>query len=181
MAKSPPFAWYDSKKPVIKYALKFGTLMLLFYAVSVMPFCERVFWPLNLQANAWMANGILNGLRQHTQLIGDTIRTESYAFVVKRGCDATEQAWLFVAAVVAFPVSWRRKVTGVLLGTLLLLILNQARIVALFFVGRGYPEMYDSMHLTLFPAMFVVMAMMLWVAWMRWTSVPERSNTDAQI
>jgi hypothetical protein len=28
--------------------------MLLYYALGMTPFSERVFWPANLQANAWL-------------------------------------------------------------------------------------------------------------------------------
>jgi exosortase/archaeosortase family protein len=162
------FAWYDGKSPIFKFALKFGALMLLFYALTVTPFCERVLWPANLQANAWVSNWILQCLNQHTIVAGDTIRTEKYAFVIKRGCDATEPVWLLMAAVISFPAPFRRKLIGILVGTLLLLGINQLRVVALFFMGRDHPGLYDTLHLTVFPAVFIILAMILWVGWVEW-------------
>jgi exosortase/archaeosortase family protein len=179
MAKAPIAVWYDGKSPIFKYALKFGALMLLFYALSETPYCERVFWPANLRANAWVANGILRGLQQHTYVASDTIQAGNYAFVIKRGCDATEPVCLLMAAVVAFSAPFGRKLIGILAGTLLLLALNQLRVVALFFVGRDHPSLYHTLHLTVFPAVFIILAMILWVAWVEWTVGRDRFKTNA--
>jgi len=177
MAKGSPSAGYDGKMPILKFAFKFGAFMLLFYALEETPYCQRVFWPANLQANAWVSNWILCGLQQHTQAVGVTIKAENYAFVVKRGCDATEPVWLLGAAVIAFPAKFWRKVGGILVGALLLLAINQLRIVCLFFVGRYHPGLYDTFHLTVFPAVFVVLAMLIWVGWAGWATGRDRLKT----
>jgi exosortase/archaeosortase family protein len=168
MKKEPLSAIFEGKSLIFKFALKFGSLMLLFYVLSVTPYCERVFWPANLQANAWVANGILCELQQHTTVAGDTIKSDTYAFVIKRGCDATEPVCLLAAAVIAFSAPVWRKLIGILAGTLLLLGLNQLRVVALFFVGHDHPSLYNTMHLTVFPAVFIILAMILWVGWVEW-------------
>jgi hypothetical protein len=54
METDAPASWYEGKSPVFKFALKFGGWMLLYYALGMTPFSERVFWPANLQANAWL-------------------------------------------------------------------------------------------------------------------------------
>jgi len=153
--------------------------MLLFYALSETPYCQRVFWPANLQANAWAANGILSGLQQHTRLVRETIKADAYSLEIKRGCDATEPVFLLMAALIAFSAPLGRKLVGIVVGTLLLLGLNQLRIVALFFVGRDHPELYHTLHLTVFPAVFVILALILWVGWVEWTVGRDRLKTDA--
>lgn len=179
MEKDHRSGWYDGKGPIFRFAIKFGALMLLFYAVSMTPFCERVFWPANLRANAWISNLVLRGLQQRTSVAGDTIQAENYAFVIKRGCDATEPICLLAAAAIAFAAPIRRKIIGILAGTLLLLGLNQLRVVALFFVGRDHPGLYDTLHLTVFPAVFIILAMILWVGWVEWTMGRDRLKTNA--
>jgi len=182
MEKDPLSVWYEGKRPIFNYALKFGALMLLFYALSETPYSQRVFWPANMQANAWVANAILCGMRQHTMVAEDTITAENYVFEIKRGCDATEPVCLLVAAVLAFSAPFWRKLAGIVAGGLLLLGLNQLRVVALFFVGRDYPGSYHTLHLTVFPAVFVILAMVLWVGWVGWVEWAvgrDRLKTDA--
>jgi len=180
MAQGPPSAGQNGRMPILKFAIKFGALMLVFYALAETPYCQRVFWPANLQANAWVANGVLRGLQQHTSVAGATIMTDRYQFVIKRGCDATEPVCLLVAAVAAFRAPLWRKLLGMLAGTLLLLALNQLRVVALFFVGRDLPGLYHTLHLTVFPAVFVVLALSLWAGWAQWTVGRNHLQADVK-
>jgi exosortase/archaeosortase family protein len=168
MEKDPLSGWYQSKRPIFIFSIKFGALMLGYYGVSMTPFFEQTFWPANLRANAWLANVILHGLHQHTQLAEATILTGSTSFVIKRGCDATEPIWLLIASVIAFPAPFFRQLAGIVVGALLVQVLNQMRIVCLFFVGRDHPGLYHSLHLTVFPAIFVVLAMLIWFVWVKW-------------
>jgi exosortase/archaeosortase family protein len=86
-----------------------------------------------------------------------------------------------MAAVIAFSAPLGRKLIGLLAGTLLLLGINQLRVVALFFVGRYHPGLYHTLHLTLFPAVFIILAMILWVGWAEWTMGRDRLKADAKI
>jgi exosortase/archaeosortase family protein len=181
MEHDHPSGEADGISPVFKFALKFGALMLLFYALTVTPFCERVLWPANLQANAWVSNVVLRGLRQPTRLTGVTIQSERFSFVIKRGCDATEPVWLLASAVLAFPAPFRRKLVGILAGTLLLLGINQLRVVCLFFVGRDLPRFYEPLHLTVFPAVFLLLALVLWVGWVQWAVGREVFKPNAKL
>ena len=45
-----------------------------------------------------------------------TINSSRYSVNIAHGCDAIEPLALFVAAVVAFPVAFRTKVPGLLIG-----------------------------------------------------------------
>lgn len=180
MATGSPSARHDGKMPILKFASKFGAFMLLFYALAETPYCQQVFWPANLQANAWVANSVLHAFQQHTSVAGATINTDQYQFVIKRGCDATEPVCLLVAAVAAFPAPFPRKLVGMLAGTLFLLTINQLRVVALFFVGRDLPHLYHPLHLTVFPAVFVVLALSIWAVWAQWTVERNRSPVDVK-
>lgn len=180
MAKGFPSVEQNGNVPILKFAIKFGALMLVFYALAETPYCQRVFWPANLQANAWVANGVLRSLQQHTSVTEATIKTDQYEFVIKRGCDATEPVCLLLAAVTAFRAPLWRKVVGMLTGTLLLLAINQLRVVALFFMGRDFPGLYPTLHLTVFPAVFVVLALLIWAGWAQWTVGRNRLQADVK-
>ncbi len=178
MEKDPLSAWYDGKSPIFKFALKLGGLMFVFYALSVAPFFERAFWPANLHANAWISNQVLRGLRVPTALTGNLIASGNYVFEIKRGCDATEPIFLLAAGMIAFPAPLPRKGVGILAGTVLLLGLNQLRVVALFFVGRDQPGLFPALHLTVFPVVFVILAAVLWVGWVEWIMASRPSNAN---
>jgi exosortase family protein XrtM len=87
------------------------------------------------------------------------------AVEVKRGCDAVEPLVLFCAAVIAFPVSLRRKISGIALGTVVLLVLNLLRIVTLYFVSVHAPRFFELMHVEVWQALFIFLALGLWAIW----------------
>lgn len=105
---------------------------------------------------------------------------QNFKFVIKRGCDATEPVCLLVAASVAFSAPFRPKLIGILIGALLLLGINQLRVVALFFVGHDYPSLYNTLHLTVFPAVFVVLALLFWAGWAQWIAGCNHLKSNAK-
>jgi exosortase/archaeosortase family protein len=88
-----------------------------------------------------------------------------FSIQIERGCDAVEPSALFVVAVLASPVRFRRKIPPVILGTVFLLVLNVIRIVTLFLTGLHLRSLFDTMHLDVWQAAFIVLAILLWAVW----------------
>ena len=142
--------------------------MAAYYALVLIPYCDRLLYGY-LRANAWLANVVLNWLGQDSHVSEITIRSAAFGITVRRGCDAIEPSWFFCAALLAFPAPVGSKVAGILAGTLLLQALNLLRIVSLYFIGRHYPGVFGVAHLEIWPVVFIVAAMLLWVGWIAWT------------
>ena len=163
--------WCAEHGAVWRFVLKFSALTALFYILVLTPFCDRLLY-IYLEANAWLAHGILNGLGQETQLSENTIRAARFALTIRRGCDAIEPSWLFCAAVGTFPAPWGRKFLGMLVGATLLQALNLVRIVSLYFIGLKHPAAFKLMHVEVWPAIFILVAIVLWIVWARRAARP---------
>ena len=161
--------WLASKAPVIWFGLKFGALVALLYCVLAIPFFEQLLYTY-LQVNAWLSNGILFALGQGTQVHDVTIQSSNFAIAIRRGCDAVEPTWLLCAAILAFPGLWLRKLAGMSMGIVVLQILNVLRIVTLFWIGTHFPAFFYSAHLEIWPAVFILVAILLFVAWKGWAN-----------
>ena len=161
-------AWYTNKSPVFQFGTKFGALMLLLYGLLALPACDNVLY-VYLEANAWLSNIILNVMGQHSHVTDVIISSPKFAMAIRRGCDAVEPTWLFCAAVVAFPVPWKRKIMGILAGIVILQLLNLLRIVTLYFIGIHFPGFFDAAHLEIWPTIFIIVAIVLWIGWMQWS------------
>ena len=92
---------------------------------------------------------------------------------IRRGCDALEPSWLFSAAVLAFPATWRRRLFGILVGVSLILTLNLVRIVSLYFFGVHTPAFFEIIHLEVWPVLFIIAALCTWLTWVRWTRLQQ--------
>jgi len=167
-SRSETSRWAD-RAPVLRFLLRFGLLLGAFYAAVLLPWCDQAFYQY-LRLNALVSGAILRGLGQDAQVAKTSIHTVGFAISIHRGCDALEPAWFFCAAVLAFPAPWHRKRAVLLVGTALILLLNLVRIVSLFYIGLRAPAFFPTAHLELWPAAFLLVALLLWIGWIR--SVP---------
>jgi len=161
-------SWIISKKPVLWFGLKFGLLMALLYGLLLVPACEQLLLAY-LQLNAWLANAILNLLGQGSHVSGVTISSPKFAMAIRRGCDAVEPTWLLCAAMLSYPARWTDKFTGMAIGAVALQALNLARMVSLYFVGVYLPSFFNSVHLEIWPTVFILVAIILMTGWINWT------------
>jgi len=171
-------SWYANAGPVWWFGLKFSGLMVLFYILILMPLFDRLLYSY-LEANAWLANGLLNWFGQATHVSAITIRSTQFAITVRRGCDAVEPSWFLCAALLAFPAPFMRKVLGILAGVALLQVLNLIRIVSLYFIGLHYPRYFGPAHVEIWPVVFIIAAIALWIGWIGWSRRPDPATTHA--
>jgi exosortase H (IPTLxxWG-CTERM-specific) len=182
--KAADRVWLRSKKPVLRFVLIFGLLVLLFYAVFYWRGSEEEgigrFFPWYLTRYAEASAAVLNGLGQSVEVHDRTIRSKSFHAEVVRGCDAMEAKALFVAGILAFPAPWRKKILGIIVGVSLLAILNLVRIVTLFLVGQYYRNLFPMMHIEVWQVIFILLTISLWFLWAWWATGARSSVADEQ-
>lgn len=102
---------------------------------------------------------------------GQGIRAEGHRLVsphgrlnVLNGCEGLETLFLLVAAVLAYPFPWRARLAGLLLGTLLVYGLNQARLVLLWHAFQQDRALFGLLHGTVLPLAMVALCLLgfLW-------------------
>ena len=76
---------------------------------------------------------------------------------VLHGCEGVEVLFLWAAAVLQAPLAPARRVLGLLLGAALVWLLNQVRIVLLFYAYRSNHAWFELLHGTLAPLVLVAL------------------------
>jgi exosortase/archaeosortase family protein len=84
---------------------------------------------------------------------------------VREGCEGTDVALLLVSALLVAPLGWRWKCLGIAAGVVLVFVLNQARVLALFYAFRHYRHGFDLLHGTLLPLSMVLAAAGFFLLW----------------
>jgi len=161
----PASSWFSHNRAVFRFGLTFSAVTLLYYVVALLPWVDRELFPAYLRANAYISSAILNFLGQSCHVVDTTIRSPQFAITIKRGCDALEPSWLFCAAVLAYPATWSRRLLGMSIGVTVILALNLVRIVSLYFLGIHLPRFFETMHLEIWPVIFILVALLLWIRW----------------
>jgi exosortase/archaeosortase family protein len=168
-----------SRRPVLRFVGLFALLMGVFYVASITSWFEDLVWVPYLRLNADVSNGILRLLGQDVTVDDRTISSLRCTILVERGCDAIYPAALYLAAVLAFPVSGRSKLPGVLIGAPALLVINLIRIVSLYFVAAYWRRAFEMMHLEVWQALFIFLAVLFWGIWAWWATHDRSEHADA--
>lgn len=98
---------------------------------------------------------------------GARITSPSGGINILNGCEGTEALFLLVAAFSVAPLALRAKLSGLLLGTMLIYGLNQLRIVALFHAWRDNRFWFDVLHGYVAPTAIVMAVLAFFYLWQR--------------
>lgn len=90
----------------------------------------------------------------------------SFAVSVDAECNGIDVVLLFWAAILAFPVGWKQKLTGLVLGVLGLQALNLVRILSLFYAGQWSRDVFTWAHHNLWQGLMIVGAIALFYLWL---------------
>lgn len=161
----------SSRCSVLKFLLIFFILLVVFYVFTEFSsiYRNRIV-PCHLHSIARISGHLLTLLGQDITVTGSSIHSPRFTANIIRGCDAVEAIALYVCAVLAFPLPFLKKLSGIITGTLLLLILNFIRIVSLFLIGAYSIKLYNLMHIDVWQALFIFFAVLIWILWLLWAT-----------
>jgi exosortase/archaeosortase family protein len=152
----------------LRFVATFLLVLLSLYGLSRTPFFVSGLSPASLSANAVVAAAILNLLGEEAVATGNAIDGRRLVLTLWNACDALEPIGLYVAAVAASPVGASLKVLGFAGGSLLILAVNQLRIVSLYLAGVHVPGMFEVLHLEVWQALFIGLSVSTWLLWASW-------------
>lgn len=102
-----------------------------------------------------------------TQPDGSTY-VQPWAIEIAPGCNGLEAVAILIAALVAFPATWRQRAIGFAVGFVAIQALNLVRIISLFYIGMWDMRWFDWFHLYLWQALIILDALIVWLLWLRW-------------
>lgn len=97
---------------------------------------------------------------------GNRIVSPGTSLNVLKGCEGIEMLLLLYAAIIAMLRPLKVTLIGLLMGTLLIFVVNQMRIVTLFFVARTQGEYFELLHGFLAPMLIVFVAGLFFLYWL---------------
>lgn len=110
---------------------------------------------------------ILNFIAPGEQVVasGHRIISPHGSLSILNGCEGTETIFLLFSAIVAFKASWRHKLKGAVLGFLIVYLLNQGRIIVLFFAAQKNRQLFDLLHGYVAPTLIIVLGSLFFLWW----------------
>ena len=112
---------------------------------------------------------------QHTRIVSPIASLN-----VLKGCEGTEVLLMLYAAILAMwrPIKWT--LLGLVLGTLVVFVLNQVRILTLFSVVASHKDYFELVHGFAAPLVIVVLVSLFFLAWLNWSHQPRVEDQAAE-
>jgi exosortase/archaeosortase family protein len=90
-----------------------------------------------------------------------------FACEITRACTALIPVVLLAAAVLSQPLPWRTRLSGLLVGMLLVIAINQVRLVSLVWLGVQAPALFGAAHVLVWPVLLTLASAGYWWVWLR--------------
>lgn len=107
--------------------------------------------------------------------VGASIKAPGGGINILNGCEGTEVLFLLIAGLVAYPMSWRWRAIGTVAGMAYVFVLNQLRLLALFYSYRTDRTLFDLLHGLIAPMLLIAMSLAFMVLVIR---LDARGRTD---
>lgn len=161
--------------------LRFATMMAVFVGVVLLTYRDDmlglVLTPLTtLTANMTLA--LLHWLDMEAVRVMTVIsHPDGFAYEIYYRCTGFLPVAFLTASIVAFPGTMRRKCVGIAVGVPILIGLNLARLVHLFYLGVHNPAAFELAHTVIWEGLLILAIFGLWLCWTRWSD--SQSSTYA--
>jgi exosortase/archaeosortase family protein len=117
----------------------------------------------------WMSYGLLRLLRPllgfDVHITGTIMGSGNFEVDVAPACSGAVPTSIYLAAVLAYPTTWRAKLIGSALGIVAIHMVNLLRVAALFLIGIYFHEAFHDTHVYVAQALVVCVAVALWLYW----------------
>lgn len=166
--------------PVTRFITIFLLVLLtLFTLEMLMPVQEHVIVPFT-SLLAKLSAALIVPFDSSVTAYGKILQFQDSGFAVsiEAGCNGVEATIVLIAAVLAFPATWRQRVAAIGLGFIAIQSLNLVRIISLFYLGDWNFEFITWVHLYLWPALIMLDVLIFFLLYLHYLSrkeVPARA------
>jgi exosortase H (IPTLxxWG-CTERM-specific) len=89
----------------------------------------------------------------------------NFGVSIEAGCNGVEATIVLLAAILAFPASWRYKAIGFVAGVVAVQGLNIVRVISLFYLGQWNLKVFEWAHLYVWQALIMLDVLIVFLVW----------------
>ena len=154
---------------MVRFLVLFLVIQALLFGAQLTPWGQEYF------VIPW-TNGLAHFCAQLVAFFDETavatgkiLRSTANGFAVsiEAGCNGVEATLVLIAAILAFPSTWRQKLWGLGLGFVAVQGLNVVRIISLFYLGQWNMTAFEWAHLYIWQALIMLDVLIVWLIWVR--------------
>lgn len=157
-----------------------GIIFAFFMATDYAPIADHVNvarWMARVAAwfSGWILMALGSALDFPVQINGTRMGSGDFLVDVTEACSGAVPTAIYLAAVAAYPASWRAKLIGAGIGLGVIHSINVVRVIVLFLIGLFANQYFHDTHVYVAQALVVVIAVATWIYWAgRFADAPGR-------
>ena len=164
---------------MIRFFVLFLVLQAALFGAELTPWAQQYFvvpWTDALASlSAWLVTVFDPNVAASGKLLRST--ANGFAVSIEAGCNGVEATIVLIAAILAFPASWRRRLLGLAVGIVAVQGLNIVRVISLFYLGQWNLDVFEWAHLYVWQALIMLDVLIVWLVWVR--TLPPRGAVAA--
>lgn len=152
-----------------RFLLVFIALLALSFGLELTPLAQAWLVTPWTDAVARACGALMRTFDATITTSGNVVGSSASAFAVaiEAGCNGVEATLVLVAAMLAFPATWRHRLVGIVAGVVAVQALNIVRVVSLFYLGQWNQDVFEWAHLYVWQALIMLDVLIVWVIWVR--------------
>jgi len=152
-----------------RFFVGFLVLQALLFGTELTPWAQRWFvipWTDTLAA---ISAGLVKVFDSGVVADGKVLQSahNGFAVSIEAGCNGVEASIVLVAAMLAFPAPWKRKLVGLAAGIVAVQGLNVIRVISLFYLGQWNIDAFEFAHQYVWQALIMLDVLVVWLLWVR--------------
>jgi exosortase H (IPTLxxWG-CTERM-specific) len=148
-----------------RFLIRFAILLAVLYLpLTLQPVDTAVVVPFS-RGIAIVSGALLNAIGQHVTVSGVVLMAGGKAVSIQNGCNGIEAIVFLVAAILAFPATWRQRFVGLVASIVIVQALNLLRVITLFLLNLYRPQWFEMFHLAVWQTVIGGAAIALFYVW----------------
>jgi exosortase H (IPTLxxWG-CTERM-specific) len=163
---------------MVRFFLGFLSLQALLFGLELTPWAQRWFVVPWTDTLASISAGLVRVFDPAVIADGNVLQSANgFAVAIEAGCNGVEASIVLVAAMLAFPAPWKRKLIGLVVGIVAVQGLNIVRVISLFYLGQWSLDLFEFAHQYVWQALIMLDVLIVWLLWVR--TLPHAAGTAA--
>jgi len=162
-----------------RFFLGFLVLQALLFGAELTPWAQHWFVTPWTNMLAAISADIVKVFDSQVFAEGKVIQSlrNGFAVSIEAGCNGVEATIVLVAAMLAFPATWSRKLAGLGIGIVAVQGLNVVRVISLFYLGQWNEQAFAFAHQYVWQALIMLDVLVIWLLWVR--TLPRGASEPA--
>ena len=154
---------------MVRFFLGFLVLQALLFGFELTPWAQHWFVVPWTGALATLSADLVQWFDPGVLATGNVLQSarNGFAVSIEAGCNGVEATIVLVAAMLAFPAPWQRKLVGLAVGIVAVQGLNVIRVISLFYLGQWNFDVFEFAHRYVWQALIMLDVLIVWLLWVR--------------